>query len=56
MSSYGTEQLQVKWLILDMKEKSLTIKTSDEKYTFRAASRKNIFLGFEVLIKEDKGV
>ena len=35
--------------------KALTIKTSDEKYTFRAASRKNIFLGFEVLIKEDKG-
>ena len=35
--------------------KVLTIKTSDEKYTFRAASRKNIFLGFEVLIKEDEG-
>ena len=35
--------------------KVLTIMTSDEKYTFTAASRKNIFLGFEVLIKEDKG-
>ena len=34
--------------------KSLTISSKDGKYLFRAASRKNLFLGFEVLTKEDK--
>ena len=32
--------------------KILTIKSSDKKYTFRASSRKNLFLGFEILTKE----
>ena len=34
--------------------KNLTISSKDGKYLFRAASRKNLFLGFEVLTKEDK--
>ncbi|MDC3106897.1 type I DNA topoisomerase [SAR86 cluster bacterium] len=34
--------------------KNLTISSQDGKYLFRAASRKNLFLGFEVLTKEDK--
>jgi len=34
--------------------KILTIKSSDKKYTFRASSRKNIFLGFEALSKEEE--
>ena len=35
--------------------KVLTIKSEDEKYTFKATSRKNLFLGFQVLTKEDQG-
>ena len=34
--------------------KNLSISSKDGKYLFRAASRKNLFLGFEVLTKEDK--
>jgi len=34
--------------------KNLTISSDDNKYLFRAASRKNLFLGFEILTKEDK--
>ena len=34
--------------------KNLTISSKNGKYLFRAASRKNLFLGFEVLTKEDK--
>jgi len=34
--------------------KNLTISSNDNKYLFRAASRKNLFLGFEILTKEDK--
>ena len=33
--------------------KTLVISSSDEKFIFRAASRKNLFLGFELLTKED---
>ena len=34
--------------------KNLTISTKDGKYKIRAASRKNLFLGYEVITKEDK--
>ena len=34
--------------------KTLVISSSDEKFVFRAASRKNLFLGFELLTKEDQ--
>ena len=34
--------------------KTLVINSSDEKFVFRAASRKNLFLGFELLTKEDQ--
>jgi len=34
--------------------KNLSISSKVGKYLFRAASRKNLFLGFEVLTKEDK--
>ena len=33
--------------------KTLVISSKDEKYIFRAASRKNLFLGFELLTKEE---
>ncbi len=33
-------------------KKILTIESSDNKYSFKASSRKNIFLGFETLTKE----
>ena len=32
---------------------NLIISSKDEKYIFRASSRKNLFLGFELLTKED---
>ena len=34
--------------------KILTIQSEDNKFTFRATSRKNLFMGFEILTKEDK--
>ena len=34
--------------------KVLNIESSNGKYLFRATSRKNLFLGFQVLTKEDK--